>query len=110
MKYQSVPITCVQAHTFIFPRQPSPVLVSPPTVKAVRELLGASKRSSDLCVGFATTGLCEWDSRSTKKPFCGSEKDLGTAVAGTSCEDTVTFLPTLALCSCSGWQRLPGPA
>lgn len=62
----------------------------------------------------ATAGLSEQDkSRSTEKPFSGSEKLVGTGVTGISCEDMVAFLSTcsgeaasmLALCSYGGGQR-----
>lgn len=58
-----------------FPCQLWPVLALPLTIKAVRELLGKSKFSSDHWVEVANAGLCEQDkSRSTKKPFSASEK------------------------------------
>lgn len=118
LKSQNVPIACFQALSLIFPCQLLPVLVSPLSVKTVRELLVASKCSSDLWVEFATTGLCGRDkSRSTEKPLSGFEKVMGTSVTGISCENTVAFLSacsggaasTLALCSYGGGQRLPGP-
>lgn len=60
--------------SLIFPCQLWPVLVLPLTTKAVRELLGKRKYSSDLLVQAATTGLCEQNkSRSTNKPFFASE-------------------------------------
>lgn len=107
LESQNIPITCFQALSFIFPCQPSPVLVSPLTIEAVRELLGASKCSSDLWVEFATTGLYEWDkSRSTKKPCSGFEKVMGTGVTGISSSGAASML---ALCPYGGGQRLPGP-
>lgn len=75
-----------------------PVLVSPLTVQAVGELLGASKCSSAVWVGFAARGLCEQDkSRFTEKPFSGSDNAMGTGATAIIREDMVAFLST-----CSG--------
>lgn len=102
LKSQSIPITCFQALSLIFPCQLLPVLVFPLSVKTVGELLLASKCSSDLWVEFATTGLCGGaKSRSTEKPFSGFEKAVGTSVTGIRCENTAAFLS-----ACSGGQHL----
>lgn len=59
------------------------VLVSPLTDRAVGELGGGRKYSSDLWVAFAATGLCEkGKSGSTVEPLSGFEKAMGKGVTG----------------------------
>lgn len=90
LKPRNVPVSCSRVLPSSSPCQPSPVLVSPLTDKAVKELPGGSKYSSDLWVALATTGLRETDkSGSTGEPLSGFEKVMGTPVTGISCEDTV---------------------